>query len=177
MLNEIELKDIAVILSGLVTAVSTLSAVFITSYFNHKLSKSSLEREVEHKKVERKIEKLEEFYLLFEKWEVNFSNVYLLHYRCYKGKLDYSQVLESTSKPSLLLPGEAQKLLMLLNVHLQELIDEYKLVDKARSELVPFLCDPSERDLSADKFCEKQQSFESVCQEFKKKVCTLASKL
>ncbi|HHQ4631457.1 TPA: hypothetical protein ACSPZ6_002808, partial [Aeromonas hydrophila] len=92
----IEIKDITIIISGLITAVSTLLAVVITNLFNLKLSKSNSETQAKQKYAEQRIIKIEETYLLFEKWEVNFSNIYLHHLRCYSGKLNYNQVLELT---------------------------------------------------------------------------------
>ncbi len=95
-LTDIEIKDIAIIIGGLVTAISTLLAVVITNLFNLKLSKSNSETQAKQKYAEQRILKIEEIYLLFEKWEVNVSKIYLLHLRCYSGKLSYSQVLELT---------------------------------------------------------------------------------
>jgi len=58
------------------------------------------------KKQEFQREKLEEIYLLFEKWSTYFSTVYLDYLRCYRDRTSYGQVLENQVKESrLLLPG------------------------------------------------------------------------
>lgn len=170
----IEIKDIAIIIGGLITAVSTLLAVVVTNIFNLKLSKSNYETQAQQKYAEQRILKIEETYLLFEKWEINFSNIYLYHLRCYLGKLSYSQVLELTNKCDLLAPGEAQKLKMLIGVHFPELAEKYKEVDLARSKIAKFLCDPKEGKLSAKDFVVAQENFEATCSKFKEAIGSLA---
>ncbi|HDZ8893833.1 hypothetical protein [Aeromonas dhakensis] len=170
----IEIKDITIIISGLITAVSTLLAVVITNFFNLKLSKSNSEMQAKQKYAEQRIIKIEETYLLFEKWEVNFSNIYLHHLRCYSGKLNYNQVLELTNKCDLMAPGEAQKLKMLILVHFPELEENYKEVDLARSKIAKFLCDPEKSKLRAKDFVIAQEAFEATCYKFKKEIGSLA---
>ena len=171
-----EIKDIVIIISGLITAVSTLVAVAITNIFNLKLSESNSEIQARQKYVEQRILKIEEIYLLFEKWQINFSNVYLHHYRCYLGRLSYSQVLELTKKCDLLAPGEAQKLKMLIDVHFPELEDKYKEVDLARGKIARFLCDPKESKLSGKDFVSAQEAFEGASSKFKEAISSLAHK-
>lgn len=175
-MTDIEIKDMAIIIGGLITAISTLLAVVITNFFNLKLSRSNYETQAKQKYAEQRILKIEETYLLFEKWEVNFSNIYLHHLRCYAGKLSYSQVLDLTSKCNLLAPGEAQKLKMLIRVHFPELAEKYKEVDLARSKITKFLCDPEESKLSAKDFVVAQEAFEATCYKFKEVISSLANK-
>jgi hypothetical protein len=173
-LADIGFKDIAIIIGGIITAVSTLSAVLITSRFNLKLARLNLETQSQQKDYERRLLKVEEIYLLFEKWETSFSTIYLTHLRCYLGKLDYPSVMELTKTSAILLPGEAQKLKMLMNVHFPKLAHDYRLINEARHRIAPFLCDPNESKLKAEDFISAQEDFEKVCVDFKSKISHLA---
>ena len=124
--------------------------------------------------IDYKLSKIEEFYLLFEKWETTLTNIYLMHLRCYTEHLTYSQVLEQVQKNTLLLPGEAQKLKMLLNIHFQELMKDFQYVDKARGNLAPYLDDPKKSKLTAKNFCLAQTEFENACKDFKQKLSQLS---
>ncbi|MFZ2406236.1 MAG: hypothetical protein WAW41_13940 [Methylobacter sp.] len=170
-----DLKNYAVIVSGCITAISTLSAVVITSWFNHKITKLNIDSSYKQKLIEYRLSKIEELYLLFEKWETTLSNIYLLHLRCYTEHLTYAQVLELAQKDNLLLlPGEAQKLKMLLNIHFQELLADFQYVDKTRGNLAPYLDDPKKNKLSAQNFCLEQTAFENACKDFKQKLSQLS---
>jgi hypothetical protein len=173
-LAEIEFKDIVIIISGAITAISTLSAVIISNRHNLKITRINIEDQNKQKENEHRLSKIEELYLLFEKWEVNFSNIYLAHLGCYRQQLEYRQVLELVKTSSILLPGEAQKLQMLMHIHFPKLAHDYQLVDKARSQIAPFLSDPRESKLSTNDFIEKQKSFEKICADFKTKISLLA---
>lgn len=65
-MTEVEIKDIAIIIGGLITAISTLLAVVITNFFNLKLSKSNSDAQARQKLAEQRILKVEETYLLSE---------------------------------------------------------------------------------------------------------------
>lgn len=170
-----EIKDYSAIVSGIITAFSTLSAVLITNYFHLRHSKQSLDVTHERDRTQRKLEKIEEFYLLFERWEINLSNIYLYHLRAYRKRLTYSQVLEATSKKDNFLPADAQKLQMLLNIYIPELISEYEKVDSARSKIVPYIMDdPEHNGLSAEGFVKLQEDFEITCKIFKEKISKLS---
>lgn len=174
----IEIKDYSAIISGLITAFSTLAAVLITNYFH--LRSSQQDSDVAHArdKSQRKLEKIEEFYLLFERWETNLSNIYLYHLRAYTGHLSHSEVLESVNKKDNFLSVDAQKLKMLLNVHIPELLSEYEKVDAARSKIVPYIMStPEESNLNAKDFTKIQEHFEATCTRFKANISELANDL
>jgi len=165
-----DFKDIAIVLSSAIAAIATLSGVAITNFFNHRLARFNLESQNMQKDKERKLEKIEEIYFLYEKWEVAFSNIYLINFRCYVGKLNYLQVMELVKAQNSLLPGDAQKIKMLLNVHFPILTEAYKEVNEARGKIAPFLSDPAESKLSAKDFLAAQQNFEEVSAKFKTRI-------
>lgn len=169
-----DLKDIAPILSGAIGAMATLLAVVVTSFFNFKVAKLSLDEHRRHRSEELKLEKLEELFLLFDKWQLNFSNVYLCHLRCYRGKLQFNEVFETVKGFNLLTPGDAQKYMMILEVHFPSLKVAYAPVEEARSRIVPFLNDPAVNKLSAKEFEIVQVAFEEACEKFKSCISSLA---
>lgn len=175
-MTEIEIKDVAIIIGGAITAISTLCAVLITSRFNLKLAKLNIDAQTKQKNEDWKIQKVEDMYLLFEKWETNFSVIYITHLSCYLGKIDYKTVIELTKDSKIYAPGDAQKLKMLMNIHFPEIVSEYKKVDNARRLIVPFLSDPQENQLNFKDFVKLQESFEAVCAVFKIQISQLITK-
>jgi len=169
-----DLKDIAPILSGAIGALATLFAVVVTSFFNFKVAKLNLDENRRHRSEELKLEKLEELFLLFDKWQLNFSNVYLCHLRCFRGKLQFNEVLETVNGFDFLTPGDAQKYKMIMEVHFPSLKATYTQVETARARIVPFLSDPAITKLTAKDFESAQVSFEEACEEFKSRISSLA---
>lgn len=169
-----DLKDIAPILSGAIGAMATLLAVVVTSFFNFKVAKLNLDEHRRHRSEELKLEKLEELFLLFDRWQLNFSSVYLCHLRCYRGKLQFNEVLETVKGFNYLSPGDAQKHKMIMEVHFPSLKAAYAPVEEARSRIAPFLSDPAGNKLSAKDFESGQVAFEEACEEFKSCISSLA---
>ncbi|MBU0808421.1 MAG: hypothetical protein KKD30_00635 [Gammaproteobacteria bacterium] len=169
-MTEVEIKDIAIIIGGLITAISTLLAIVITNMFNLKLSKANSDTQAKQKLAEQRILKIEETYLLSEKWETNFSKIYIMYLSCYLGKLNYKQVLDMTGKSDILAPGEAQKLKMLIFVHFPELASDYEEVNSARGEIARFLCDPKDSKLNSNDFIAAQENLKKLSLISKKKL-------
>lgn len=169
-----ELKEIAPLLAGGVGAGATLLAVIVTSLFNLRVARLNIEAQSRQKAKELKLEKLEELFFLFDKWQLNFSNIYLLHLRCYRGQLTFKEVMKLVNGLTLLAPGEAQKYGMIMDLHFPSLAQAYVPVEAARKRLVPFLSDPSVSKLSAQEFESYQVAFEEACETFKSKVSSLA---
>ena len=169
-----ELKEIAPLLAGVIAAGATLIAVVVTSSFNIRVARLNIEAQSRQKLRELKIQKLEELFLLFDKWQLDFSNIYLIHLRCYVGKLSYKEVMELLNRNPLLAPGEAQKYRMVMELHFPLLAKEYELVEAARKRIAPFLSDPAISRLSSQEFKDYQVAFENECVIFKSKVSAFA---
>lgn len=159
---------------GIVAAGATLLSVVITSIFNIMVAKINIEAQSRQKTKEQKLEKLEELFFLFDKWQLNLSSVYLHHLCCYKGNLTYNQVVELSKELNFLASGEAQKYRMVMELYFPSLIQEYASVEAARRHIVPFLSDPQISKLSAQEFESYQVAFEEVCETFKSKISALA---
>ncbi|CAI2797558.1 hypothetical protein K7402_01035 [Pseudomonas fluorescens group sp.] len=169
-----DFKEIAPLLTGIITATAAILAVAVTSLFNLKVARINIEAQGKQKTKELRLERLEELYLLFDKWERNFTNIYLIYFRCYMGKLRYQETHELIQKQNILAPNEAQKYKMIMMVHFPSLAPAYEPVEAARKLLVPFLTDPSKSALSAREFDNLQKSFEKACETFKSEISSLA---
>lgn len=157
-----------------IAAGATLLAVIVTSTFNIMVARLNISAQSRSKSKELRIAKLEELFFLFDKWQLNFSQIYLLHLRCHRGKLTYREVEELVEKQTLLAPGEAQKYRMIMDLHFPSLTKEYALVEDARKRLVPFLSDPAVAKVTVTDFIERQVAFETASDAFKSKMSALA---
>ncbi|MCE6008079.1 hypothetical protein ACNJ69_06455 [Acinetobacter soli] len=166
-------KDTITILTALITAFSTLTAVFITNYFNMKSIERNLRFQFQLKSYEIKLNKLEDIYELFEKWEVNFSIIYLNYLQFHKKKISEPQLYELMTDLTSV-SGIFQKMMTLLNIHFPELDEEYKKVNLARSEVVKFMNTNAKIDI--ENFVKAQENFEKVAKKFKKQISALAEK-
>lgn len=166
-------KDTITILTALITAFSTLTAVFFTNYFNMKSIERNLRFQFQLKSYEIKLNKLEDIYELFEKWEVNFSIIYLNYLQFHKKKISEPQLYELMTDLTSV-SGIFQKMMTLLNIHFPELDEEYKKVNLARSEVVKFMNTNAKIDI--ENFVKAQENFEKVAKKFKKQISALAEK-
>jgi hypothetical protein len=159
-------------------AFATLSAVAVTGFFSLRVARLNLEEQRRQRSEERKLEKLEELFLLFDRWQLNFANIYLHYFRCYKGRLKFEEVTGLVTSPTTLLsPGDAQKYKMLLEVHFPPLREAYAPVEEARKKIVPFLSDPKVSKLSVQDFVNAQVAFEKASEDFKSCISALAQNL
>ncbi len=172
-----ELKEIVPLLAGGIGAGATLIAVIVTSLFNLRVARLNIEAQSHQKAKELKLAKLEELFFLFDKWQLNISNIYLHHLSCYRGRLTLKQVMELVNELTLLAPGEAQKYRMIMDLHFPSLAQAYAPVEAARKRLVPFLSDPSVSKLSTQEFEIYQVAFEEASKAFKSKVSSLAHEM
>ncbi|WP_141758610.1 hypothetical protein [Duganella sp. HH105] len=135
-------KELSPIFAAAIGAGATLLGVTVTSIFNAFATSRAVKNQRRQKDKELKLEKMEELFFLFDKWQIHYSTVYLDHLRCHLGKLKYIDVMESTKKQNLLAPGEAQKYKMLLELYFPILAPSYTHVEAGRRAITPFLCDP-----------------------------------
>lgn len=166
-------KDLITILTALITSFSTLMAVFITNYFNMKSLEKNLRSQFQLKSYEIKLNKLEDIYELFEKWEINFSIAYLNYLHFHNKEISESDFYE-LMKNHTSVSGAFQKMMALLNIHFPELEEEYKQVDLARSEVVKYM--KTEGNINIQNFVQAQENFEEVAKKFKKQISLLAQK-
>lgn len=163
------------ILAVLITATSTLVAVFITNYFNMKSLEKNLKFQLQLKNNEVRLNKLENIYELFEKWNTSFAINYLNYLHFHNKKITQSDLFELIRDPKVYNSGDFQKLITLLNIYFPELNDEYERVNKARSEVVKYM--NVDKEINVKDFVKVQESFENVAMNFKKEISELAKNM
>lgn len=168
-------SDMIPILAVLITATSTLVAVFITNYFNMKSLEKNLKFQLQLKNNEVRLNKLENVYELFEKWNTSFAINYLNYLHFHNKKITQSDLFELIRDPKVYNSGDFQKLITLLNVYFPELNDEYERVNKARSEVVKYM--NVDKEINVKDFVKVQESFEKVAMNFKKEISELAKNM
>lgn len=168
-------SDMIPILAVLITATSTLVAVFITNYFNMKSLEKNLKFQLQLKNNEVRLNKLENVYELFEKWNTSFAINYLNYLHFHNKKITQSDLFELIRDPKVYNSGDFQKLITLLNVYFPELNDEYERVNKARSEVVKYM--NVDKEINVKDFVKVQESFENVAMNFKKEISELAKNM
>ncbi|NER63552.1 hypothetical protein G3436_06125 [Pseudomonas sp. MAFF212427] len=67
-----DIKEISTLIAAAVAAGATLIAVLLTSLFNFKTAKLNNQTQNRQKTKELKLERIEELYLLFDKWQIKF---------------------------------------------------------------------------------------------------------
>ena len=168
-------SDMIPILAVLITATSTLVAVFITNYFNMKSLEKNLKFQLQLKNNEVRLNKLENVYELFEKWNTSFAINYLNYLHFHNKKITQSDLFELIRDPKVYNSGDFQKLITLLNIYFPELNDEYERVNKARSEVVKYM--NVDKEINVKDFVKVQESFENVAMNFKKEISELAKNM
>lgn len=168
-------SDMIPILAVLITATSTLVAVFITNYFNMKSLEKNLKFQLQLKNNEVRLNKLENVYELFEKWNTYFAINYLNYLHFHSKKITQSDLFELIRDPKVYNSGDFQKLITLLNIYFPELNDEYERVNKARSEVVKYM--NVDKEINVKDFVKMQESFENVAMNFKKEISELAKNM
>jgi hypothetical protein len=166
-----DLKDLLPLFVGLLTAAAALIGVAVTSYFNHRNTRATLDAQRQLRIDERRLERMEELLVLFERWEMNFSQVYLFDLRRHRGELTQVEVDELVKSLAVLEKGDIQRLSMLLRLHFPELGNQYATVQKARKAIVPFLRESKPTNPAA--FVKEQERFEAQCEAFKQAVAGL----
>lgn len=168
-------SDMIPILAVLITATSTLVAVFITNYFNMKSLEKNLKFQLQLKNNEVRLNKLENVYELFEKWNTYFAINYLNYLHFHNKKITQSDLFELIRDPKVYNSGDFQKLITLLNIYFPELNDEYERVNKVRSEVVKYM--NVDKEINVKDFVKVQESFENVAMNFKKEISELAKNM
>ncbi len=170
----VDIREITPLLTGVITATAAILAVVVTSFFNLRVARINIEAQIEQKTKDLKLEKLEELYLLFDKWQQNISKIYFIYLRCYRGALRFQDTHTLINQSNTLPPGDAQKYKMIIMLHFPSLAHAYEPVEAGRKSLVPFLSDPSKSKLSISDFEESQRIFEKACETFKSELSSLA---
>ncbi len=173
LVETIEIKDVVPMLSALIAGLATLAGVLIANIYNLKTSKANAEIAKQQQHINKRLEKLEDLYLLFEQWQTKLTNVYLIHLRVYVGKLEHNQALDLINESYGEFDNVFQRMQMLVNIYFSEVRPEYNQVMDVRSQLASYLGAPEETKLDAKSFVKGQATFGVVCNNFKETLCKL----
>lgn len=166
-----EIKEWLPLLVGIITATAALLGVSISAYFSHRNTQKTLREQRQLRADERRLERMEELFVVFARWEMNLSHVYLYNLRRHKGLLTASQVHELVAKMDGPDKVDIHRMSMLLRIHFPELSKQYSAVQDARKAIVPFLDDSSPKNVDA--FILAQEHFEAACEAFKQAISRL----
>ncbi|MYN42721.1 hypothetical protein GTP55_25585 [Duganella sp. FT109W] len=172
MITDVGLKEAIPIISAGVGALISLGGVVVANLFNIRSQRILAKNQTAAKDRELKIQKLEELYFLFDRWQMNYSITYLNHLRFQKHKLEYADLLDlelerNKARAEL---GEHQKVQMLMNVYFPDLAKEYTSIEQCRRDITPFIQAAPSRNISTEKFEQKQVEFEKAAFNFKMKI-------
>lgn len=156
-----------------VSAVAALIGVAVASIFAIKTARLNHREQRAHRMDERQLDRLEELHILFERWEMNLSQVYLFHLRYFKGSLSFSDVLALVKDLQVMEKGDFQRMNMILSLYAGSLSQQYQEVQDARKRLVPFLAESAPSSHSIEDFIEAQIHFETIASSFKNAIAQL----
>ena len=69
-----EIKEWLPLLVGIITATAALLGVSISAYFSHRNTQKTLREQRQLRADERRLERMEELFVVFARWEMNLSH-------------------------------------------------------------------------------------------------------
>jgi hypothetical protein len=160
--------------TGFITAVATLVGIFITNQANNERLRLQLKYEQNEKQKELIRSKLEELYVLFKKWSMNISTVYLTQTGVMAGKLDYKSALEIQKDGGDKSKVDFDRLGMLIDLYFPRLKSDYGKVIEVRDVANKIMVAYQNQCLSGDKdgkkfmnsFLKAQDNFDKETEKF-----------
>lgn len=166
--------NLTAVYAAAVSAAAALIGVIVASLFATRTARLNHREQRAHRMDERRLDRLEELHMLFDRWEMNFSQIYLLHLRYFKGKLSFVQVMDLVKELDVLGKEDLQRMNMILAMYAEPLSKDYQQVQEARKRIVPFLAESAPSSLSEAAFIGAQEHFERTAEDFKLLIAQLA---
>jgi hypothetical protein len=169
-------------LTALISAIATLSGIFITNQANNERLNLQLRHEQNEKHKELIRNKLEELYSLFKQWHTNISIVYLNRTSAMAGELDYKSALEMDINREEKRTTDFSRLEMLIDLYFPRLKPDYAKVIEARdmaSEIMlsyenQYLLGDIDGKKTLNPFLKAQNNFDEEIDKFTKLVAEQA---
>ena len=168
------------VIAGVSGAIIALLGVFVSSWNQRKIMEIQLKTETERHELVLKREKLEDLYILFEVWQCNVGNFFMMYTRYHYGKLTIDQVHESLTDRDKILgeKGDYQKFVSILNLYFRELVPEFNHVFWVRGKAARYCSDKKQlSDIERNDFLNAQREFEHECELFRLKMVEYSLKL
>lgn len=165
-------ENFSTFIPQLITAIATLSGVIVSGYFMSLNAKRSAKEQRQLKIDERRIDRLEELYLVFHRWQKMVSNCYLTSTKRHKGLLtraEENKVVAEIVKDSI---GDIDRINMLVNIHFPEMKASFQKVLDAKSKNSAYLQDVDSK-IDIQQFFREQELFWQCCRDFEEKLAQL----
>jgi len=129
----------------IIGALLSTFGVWLTNRTSLKQLKIQLSHQKEEDKISIKRERLEELYILTDKWLGGFTNQFLRLTLVMNGKIDYNQYLDTVVKEGKSSQVAFERLKMILDIYGQEVKDDFKSIFDCRDEINNIISKHKER--------------------------------
>ena len=156
------------IATAVISAASALLGVHLSNRAQEKRLKIQFENEALAKSIELKKSKLEEMFILFQKWEMDISCLYLRLIPAFKGEYSAIEARKTSSENALQEKGDYQRFQAILNLYFPEHNDAFQQVMTRRAQVLKF-CNGAvdARPENLPQFYKAQEAFESEAASFR----------
>lgn len=121
--------------------------------------------------------RIEDVYTYFVRWQVHFTNVYLLHLRYLVGDLLWADLHDRVVSLPSMAADEARRWQILSALYFPEFEGAVQEIEKARAVVASFFKEDGVGNLAVrDAFIESQARFEAAAEQFKNAVAERCQK-
>jgi hypothetical protein len=166
---QIEIKELLPVFTAILGAATALIAVAVSSYYSNRNTRLTLGEQRQIRVDERRLERMEELFVVFSRWQMNIQNLNILALRRNKNEITQEQFFKQATSLEIMEKNDIYRLRMLLALHFASLSEPNDKVEAARQQLVPYL----EARLDNQAFIEVQKEFEQACEDFKSAIAEL----
>lgn len=178
VLNHPSLKEFAVVAASTVTAMTTLLAVIITNSHNKKIALINTKAQLNKEHKERKLQKIEELYLILANWKKDAFKTTLLYSGYHNGKLQRSDINEYLPTAKGGLDYDPSKISVLVNIFLPELRETSEVLSKLHEQLFISYEATKESDRTfIPKILSNQEKFDKQCDKLLEELVMVAKNL
>jgi hypothetical protein len=166
------------ILTAVISAFSALLGVYISNKAQEKRLEIQYKNEAKVRSIELKKKKLEEMFVLFQKWEMDVTCLYLRFIPVFKGEAQAAAAQNAASENSLQEKGDHQKFQAILSLYFPELKEAFGVVTEKRRIVLKYCTGEIAATLdNLNAFCAEQEEFELITSNFRGNLSDVAFEL
>ncbi|WP_157072514.1 hypothetical protein [Photobacterium sanguinicancri] len=178
VLNHPSLKEFIVIIASIVTAITTLLAVIITNNHNKKIVLINTEAQLSKEYKDRKLQKIEELYLILAKWKKDALKTTLIYSAYHNGKLQRNDIAELLPTAKGGLGYDPLKISILVDIFLPELKETSEILARCHEKLFISHEATKENDKTfIPKILVNQEKFDKQCKKLLEEIVVAAKNL
>lgn len=170
MISSISPQVLVVFATALLTAVVTLTSIYLTNLSQRKTEEAKFERNKEAERTNFKREKLEELYILFSKWDADMVSLSYFYLRVMTGEAQEEDALVSASKNQLSEKDYFQRILMMINLYFPELKDYFDEVLDTRENVWSFCSEVFPPGTGPEDLIRAQEEFRKAGKNFMQRI-------